>query len=84
MRPKGSPFFVSLPSETVDDRSHVYLVTAKHVATAVQGRQFLARVNTKQGGSVFVRGEDVRWWFHPTDELADVAVLPWAPPDFVE
>jgi hypothetical protein len=84
MRPKGSAFFVSLPSETVDDRSHVYLVTAKHVATALQGRQFLARVNTKQGGSVFVHGEGVRWWFHPTDELADVAVLPWAPPDFVE
>ncbi len=80
MLPKGTAFFVSLPSETIDDRSYIYIVTAKHVATALQGSQFLARVNTKEGGSAFVSGEDARWWFHPTDESVDVAVLPWAPP----
>jgi hypothetical protein len=74
-----------VPSESRQDTGYVYLVTAKHVAERLMGRPFKMRANTKQGGSVFVNGdESVRWWTHPTDESVDVAAIAWAPPDSVD
>jgi len=85
MLPKGTAFFVGVSSESVDEIAYVYVVTARHVATALQGREFLLRANTKDGRSVFIRsGESPRWWFHPTDESIDVATLAWRPPEIVE
>jgi len=84
MLPKGTAFFVSVPSESVKDVEYIYVVTAKHVARALKHQQFLLRVNNTNGTATFVRSGDVRWWFHPTDESADVAVLRWAPPQFVQ
>ena len=85
MLPKGTAFFVAVPSEAVDGKVYVYMITAKHVATALQEREFFVRVNTKAGGSLFIRsGEKPHWWFHPTDESADVAALAWVPPEVVE
>lgn len=84
LRFKGTAFFVAVPSETIQDWVYVYLVTAKHVASSLEGRKFLVRVNTKDGRSSLVRGEGARWWYHPTDESVDVAVIPWLPPEEVE
>ena len=81
---KGTAFFVSLPSETMEGGNYIYLVTAKHVATKLEGQRFLVRVNTKDGRSRLVQGEGVRWWYHPIDESVDVAVIHWVPPPEVE
>jgi hypothetical protein len=84
MWPKGTAFFVGMPSQKLESVAYVYLVTAKHVATRLQQQQFLIRVNDTRGTATFVRSGDARWWFHPSDESVDVAVLPWAPPEYVE
>jgi len=84
MHPKGTAFFVGMPSEKLEDVAYVYLVTAKHVARPLQQQEFLIRVNDTGGTATFVRSGDVRWWFHPSDESVDVAVLAWAPPEYVE
>jgi hypothetical protein len=85
MVPKGTAFFVGIGSETVQEVSYVYVVTAKHVATALEGQEFLLRLNTKDGGSMFVpSGPSPRWCLHPTDESVDVAALAWVQPDMVE
>lgn len=81
---KGTAFFVMLPSETVPERSYVYLVTAKHVARNLEGKLFWVRANTKDGSSGLFAGAGVRWWYHPTDSSVDVALLPWVPPEQVE
>ena len=80
---KGTAFFVSMPSG-IEGKQHVYLVTAKHVALALAGKQFLVRVNMKDGGSSLIGGQGVRWWTHPSDNSVDVAILPWAPSEQVE
>jgi hypothetical protein len=85
MLPKGTAFFVSIASETVQEGKYIYLVTAKHVATALEGKEFFLRLNTKDGGSILVHsGPSPRWWLHPTDESVDVAALTWVPPDIVQ
>ena len=50
MRPGGTAFFVSIPS-AVAGRNFIYLVTAKHVAAAVQGCDFFVRVTTTDDAS---------------------------------
>jgi len=81
---KGTAFFISVPSESTQGWSYIYLITAKHVASSLEGKKFMVRVNTKDGRSSLVRGEGVRWWYHPTNESVDVAVIPWLPPEKVE
>ncbi len=84
LAPKGTAFFVGVPSESAPETTHVYLVTAKHVAVRLEGNNFAARVNMKDGGSKRVIGDRTRWWYHPTDQSVDVAAIPWAPPPEVE
>jgi hypothetical protein len=84
LTPKGTAFFVALPSESDQKVIYVYLVTAKHVAVRLEGENFAARVNMKDGSSKRLRGDRTRWWYHPTDLSVDVAAIPWAPPPEVE
>ncbi|MFA6561799.1 MAG: hypothetical protein WCV00_07800 [Verrucomicrobiia bacterium] len=62
-----------------------YLVTAKHVAKQLEGKNFAVRVNTRDGKSMLVHsdggGANTKWFFHPTDAFADVAVFPWVSSD---
>jgi hypothetical protein len=81
---KGTAFFVTIPSAVISGTSYIYLVTAKHVAITLEGKPFLVRVNTIDGGSELIRGEGVKWWHHPIDSSVDVAVISWAPPQQVE
>jgi hypothetical protein len=81
---KGTAFFVSIPSVVIPNTNYMCLVTAKHVANALEGKQFLVRVNTKNGKSELISGEGVKWWYHPIDPSVDVAIIPWAPPEQVE
>lgn len=80
-RPIGTAFFVVVPSETLEQVGHIYVVTAKHVAdVAPQGKDVFLRVNLKAGGSQLINSEGtLRWWFHPTDDSVDVAIFPWSP-----
>jgi len=84
LRFKGTAFFVEVPSESIQGWKYVYLVTAKHVASNLEGKKFMVRVNTKDGRSALVRGEGVRWWCHPTEKSVDVAIIPWLPPEKTE
>lgn len=82
----GTAFFVEAPSH-IDGANFIYLVTAKHVARHIEDGKFLIRANTSDGKSeIFTvdAGVGHRWWYHPTDESVDVAVMPWSPPDSVD
>jgi len=74
----GTAFFVGIPSSK-EGVSHVYVVTARHVANKLDNKQFLLRINTKEGSSALIKGDGVRWFTHPTDNSVDVAVIPYAP-----
>jgi len=76
---KGTAFLVGIPSDEHPDRKFIYLVTAKHVATKLTGKEFYVRINSKNGGAVEVNGEGSKWWYHPEDPSVDVAVILWAP-----
>ena len=81
---QGTAFFVSVPSESMEGKSYVYLVTAKHVAIKLEGQTFMLRVNTKDGKSALVVEEGTRWWYHATDKSVDVALIPFVPPEEFE
>jgi len=55
----------------------MFFVTAKHVADHVKGKDFFVRINTKAGKSGIMKAlPNIRWFFHPTDQAADVALFP--------
>lgn len=81
---KGSAFFVGVPSESIDGIHYVHLVTAKHVAAILEGKSFFVRINNESGGFNWVIGESIHWYYHPTDEVVDVAVIPFLPPQEFE
>ncbi len=73
---RGTGFFVGIQSTKIPGASYLYLVTAKHVATKLIGKTFYVRLNTTNGKSLDIPCNPSRWWFHPTDDAADVAILP--------
>jgi hypothetical protein len=81
---RGTAFFLGIPR--VGNEGHwVYLVTARHVLTAIKFQRpdgnFLLRLNARGGGATFVRTNVDSWHTHPDVALVDdAAVLPWAPP----
>ena len=84
LRFQGTAFFVSVPSESIQGLNYIYLVTAKHVATKLEGKTFMVRINTKDGRSKLIVGQGTRWRYHATDESVDVALIPFAPPEEFE
>lgn len=80
----GTAFFVAVPSELVQGWGYTYLVTAKHVALALKGGPFIARVNTNDGSSAIVEAGTANWVYHPEDNAVDVAVIQWNVPPQVE
>lgn len=84
IRTGGTAFFVSVPSQRSQGKVvYVYLVTAKHVAIHLLERDFTISLNNKEGTGgvhIHVPAEHAQWWFHPTDESVDVAVLRWTQP----
>lgn len=53
-----------------------HLVTAKHVAKQLDGREIAFLANTVEGGITELEMASDHWFYHPTDQSADVAVLP--------
>lgn len=79
----GTAFIVAIESEAVGNYFH-YLVTARHIVEPLASKQFLVRVNTKDGKSIIVVSEaETQWWVHPSDDSVDVAVIPFTPPEQV-
>lgn len=72
-------FFVSLPSSIPGAPRFCYFVTAKHVAGDLAGRTPYFLVNSKNGGLTTLESYSSQWWFHPSDQTADVAVIPCTP-----
>lgn len=72
----GTAFLVGIPSNQ-EGISFVYLVTARHVAEKISDKPFFARINDRKGSCTYVRFEGIPWFYHPTDEKADVAVIPF-------
>lgn len=78
MRPGGTAFVVGRNDSALGYR---YLVTARHVIESIGGCStdgaVHIRYNTEGGQVGWVQTNLEEWHFHPTDEVADVAVLPF-------
>ena len=72
----GTAFLVGVPSEKTE-AVYDYLVTAKHVAERLTEKSFLVRMNDKTGSCKYLRVPATNWYYHPSDDTADVAVLPF-------
>jgi hypothetical protein len=82
--PHGTGFFVSVPCQHPEMRAKggctLYFVTAKHILDKLAGRKTFLSVNETGGGKETIeRIIGDRWWYHPTDKTADVAVAPVGP-----
>jgi len=78
----GTGFIVTMPSDFDDSnlgKQFLYIVTAKHVIDGLQGADCGVRINNADGTSSMLTAPK-RWWFHPTDETVDFAVMPFGPP----
>jgi hypothetical protein len=75
---RATGFFVAIPCESPElkDMRTCYLVTARHVATELEGREAYFLVNAKGGGVVGISGiVGEHWFLHPSDSSADVAAI---------
>lgn len=67
--------------------AYLHLVTAKHVANAVEGAPFVIGINTKSGNKAILDADlesgGLKWWYHPTEPNAvDVAVTMFSPAQY--
>ncbi|HEX4070907.1 MAG TPA: hypothetical protein VHX68_07040, partial [Planctomycetaceae bacterium] len=78
----GTGFFLTVDDPPGNPIIFNYLVTAKHVADAIEGKAAILRMNSQGGGPAFFNvPAHAKWWRHPeTPDSVDVAVLPWMPP----
>jgi hypothetical protein len=75
----GTAFVINIVE---DGLKFYYMVTAKHVAEALEGSDCVIRMNNKQGRSVTFEASGIKWWYHPTESaVVDSAVTLFAPPD---
>jgi hypothetical protein len=72
----GTAFLVGVTSQK-SKMVYSYLVTAKHVAEGLTNKPFFVRMNDTQGSCKYIRVEATNWYYHPSDDAADVAVLPF-------
>jgi hypothetical protein len=77
--PWGTGFLVA----TGEPRG-TYLVTARHVIEPHADCPFDIRYNDKSGGAKLVHIDEPKWFFHPTDETVDVAVLKIEKPSWAD
>lgn len=74
----GSGFVVSVSGAR--GNSHLYVVTAKHLADRMECCPIIMGFNYKDGSKALLEEDSVHWYAHPTEPRAvDVAVTPFAP-----
>ena len=70
--PHGTAFFVSVPSESLPEKRHIYLVTAKHL---LEGTGLSLQYNSRSGKRASVRLPNAQAWYVHPDEGVDLAAL---------
>jgi hypothetical protein len=79
----GTAFIVGVKMDA--NASLVHLVTAKHVAEAIEPAEAVIGMNAKDGAPRFLRTGDQKWFYHPTEkDSVDVAVVPLGCPNMEE
>ena len=72
----GTAFVVGVRMDAKVGLAH--LVTAKHVAEAIEPAEAVIALNAKDGAPLFLRTGEGKWFYHPTEkDSVDVAVLPF-------
>ena len=72
----GTAFIVGVHTDERFGLAHI--VTAKHVAQAIDPDEAVIAMNAKDGAPRFLRTGEHQWFYHPTEEdSVDVAVLPF-------
>lgn len=76
----GTAFIVGVKMD--ENANLVHLVTAKHVAEAIEPAEAVIGMNAKDGAPRFLRTGDQKWFYHPTEQdSVDVAVMPLGSPN---
>src|ERR1700721_1368759 len=76
IKPGGTAFVVGVLMDEKNVLAH--LVTAKHVAKAIETSDGLIAMNGKDGVPLFLQTGSQKWFYHPTEEdSVDVAVMPF-------
>jgi hypothetical protein len=70
----GTGFFVKKSIEQEKPLSYIYLVTAKHVVKDIGKSEPYIVANGSDGSLRQLVHLGPQWWYHPSDESADVAV----------
>ena len=79
----GTAFIVGVLMEGNVGLAH--LVTARHVANAIEPGETVIAMNDKDGMPLFLRTGPQKWFYHPTEkDSVDVAVMPFGSPRFKE
>ncbi len=82
--PRASGFYAVVPYQHLRTWGRGYLVTARHNIEKAASRQLYASINHgPMGGDRVADWLPInvdRWFGHPTDEAADVAIADWRPP----
>ena len=79
----GTAFVVGVRMDATHGYAH--LVTAKHVAAAIDPGETVIAMNAKDGAPLFLCSGEAKWFYHPTEpDSIDVAVLPFGSPRFAE
>jgi hypothetical protein len=75
----GTAFVVGVKMDTNAYLAH--LVTAKHVAEAIEPAEAVIAMNAKDGAPRFLHTGGQQWFYHPTEkDSVDVAVMPLGSP----
>jgi hypothetical protein len=79
----GTAFIVGVAMHDKIGLAHI--VTAKHVAEAIEPGEAVIALNGKDGMPLWLRTGSQKWFYHPTEkDSVDVAVMPFGSPRFDE
>jgi hypothetical protein len=79
----GEVFDVEGSGFLLDSGGTKFVVTAAHVARTLDS-PFGIRMNNKEGRAQTDHVQEPNWIFHPTNPLADVAVMKYEPPEWAD
>jgi hypothetical protein len=79
----GTAFIVGVHMD--EKYSLAHLVTAQHVAKAIEPDEAVIAMNAKDGAPLFLRTGTQKWFYHPTErDSVDVAAMPFGSARFHE
>ena len=66
------------------DNGQTYLVTVAHTVYPLRNCPFAIRYNDKSGAGKLEHVDPAKWFFHPTDDTVDVAVMEISVPNWAD